>query len=270
MGDFTHLIGGVKSDGSPAPEMTRAHRASGAVPSRAYVTLGGRQYQKDAGSCTEHGYGAAVESWARTAVGADLQVCRLDGYYISRLMEGNGAERIDGGAYPSMVRLGWETRGRVTEARAPYDTKRVTTYVRPVEWEADAQLLKAKWARIPNDIEAMLPYLANGTPIPICHTVVGSMVNLGAGGIEGGGGPSLGKHCRLVVGYDLTRDDLRGSALVMTSWTGWGIPHPAIGEDSRFVGLTDSFSWVPFSVVNDPKWLDDAAVLSVPPVGVEA
>ena len=261
-----HLVGGAKSDGSDAPGMSSAYKAVGAIPAAALVAIGGRQYQADAGSCTAHGYSAAVESWANKVVKADLQLCRQDIYFMSRLMEGNGAERIDGGSYPSMVRTALSTRGTVTEARKPYAPHDVTTWRRPGEWEADARLLACRFDRIPGDVEAMFPFLADGTPVVVCHAVYPSMVNLPLGGVEDDHGTRMGGHCRLIVGYDLVREDV----LVMNSWRGWGLKHPEAEMDARFAGYTDSFSWVPFAVVNNPKWLDDAAVLAVPPAGVES
>lgn len=268
--DFLRLVGGAKSDGSEAPAMSGHYAAAGAIPAVAYCAIGGRQYQADAGSCTAHGYSAAVESWANKVVKADLQLCRQDIYYTSRLVEGNGAERIDGGAFPSMVRKALRELGTVTEARKPYNAHDVTTWRRPVEWNADALLLAPGFDRIPNDVEAMLPFLADGTPVVLCHAVYPSLFNLLPGGLENAAGTRMGGHCRIAVGYDLTRDDHRGALLVMNSWKGWGLPHPAKDEDARFAGYTDSFSWVPFPVVNDAKWLDDAAVLAVPPVGIES
>jgi hypothetical protein len=100
--------------------------------------------------------------------------------------------------------------------------------------------------------------VSNGNQVPICHAVDATLMNLPADGVEPGmTGGSLGGHCRSVVGYDLNR----GMVLCLNSWRGWGLPHPKKDTDSRFAGYTDSFSWIPFTVLNDPRWLNDTARL---------
>lgn len=253
--DFTFLVGGVKFDGEPPAPPIPSSFPSG-IPARAFSVIGNRQYQADAGSCTAHGYSAAIEAHVKRTTGADFQVSRQDMYLQSRAMERNGAESRDGGAYPSKVREGIRTRGLVSEARKKYVPHDVTTWRRPAAWDADAMLLACRFDPIAPNAVAILPILAEGGTVPYCHMVFDSINRVGQDGIERGVvGPVMGGHCRIFVGYDM---DI--GLLSMNSWRGWGAGHPTRPE------LADSFSWIPFDVANDPRWLQDAAVLAVPPV----
>ncbi len=252
------LVGGAKPEPFDAafPPL-RMKAAPFAGPPRFFCTIGGRQYQADAGSCTAHGYSAPVEGRA-ALMGADLQLCRMDIYRGSRWIEGNGAERVDGGAFPSRVRAWLSQYGTVTEARKAYNPAEVTTWAPPAEWAADRALLAPVYAPMVNSWQDIVAELSNGNQVPICHAVDRTLMNLPADGVERGmTGPSIGGHCRSAVGYDL----VKGAVLVLNSWKGWGLRHPEADTDSRFAGYNDSFSWVPFTVLNDPAWLNDTARL---------
>jgi len=153
--------------------------------------------------------------------------------------------------------------GTVTEARKPYRAADVTTWRPPAEWAQDRRLLAMTFDPMPATVDNLLWEVGGeGGAVAICHLVYSTIFRLNTGGIEGGvSGPVQGGHCRAVVGYDRdmpTNGFGTGAFLTMNSWAGWGIAHPTLPGN-------DSFSWVPFSVMADPKWLQDAARLSVPP-----
>lgn len=266
MGEFNRFVGGAKPEPFDlAFPPLRAKAAPFAGPRRAFCSIGRRQYQADAGSCTGHGYSAPVEGQA-AALGADLQLCRMDIYRGARWIEGNGAETRDGGAFPSRVRAWLAEYGTVTEARKPYAPHEVTTWRPPVEWADDRALLAPVYEAMRNTSADIVAEVSNWRQVPICHAVDAQMLNLPADGVERGmTGGSLGGHCRSVVGYDLDRDFGLlgvGGVLVMNSWKGWGLPHPERATDARFAGYDDSFSWVPLTVIDrDLRWLNDTARL---------
>lgn len=253
---FDHLVGGALFD--PIDEafpLLRAAARPFAGPRRFMHTIGGQQYQADAGSCTAHGYSVPIEAVAAT-LGADFQVCRQDLYYGARRVENNGAETRDGGAYPSKVREWMRDYGTLPESVKAYRPADVTTWKPPASVANRRRLLAALYAPVALSADAVLSELTTRGPLPLCHAVYGQMVNsLPADGVEGGAaGAVLGGHCRAAVGYDL--DHAAGPCiLVMNSWKGWGIAHPDSATDSRFAKNRDSFSWVRFAVFNDAKWL---------------
>lgn len=264
MPDFIHLAGGARlePDDAAFPRVAFGYAADPAdLPESHYLTVGGRQYQADAGSCVAHGYSAVVESFAAER-GAGLQLCRQDIYFGARWVEHNGAETRDGGAFPSKAREWLANYGTVTEARKPYKASDVTTWRPPAEWAPDRKLLSVGFAAVSRTAEHLMTEVADGKAVAVCHSVYPSLFHLGVGGIEGGvSGPSQGGHCRAIVGYDRTKATNGfgpGAFLVLNSWQGWGIQHPTQA------GI-DSLSWVPFSVMADPKWLNDAAVIDRPP-----
>lgn len=265
MSEFTHLAGGARlePDDPAFPRVGVGYAADPAeLPESMYLKVGGRQYQADAGSCVAHGYSAAVESYAAEA-GMGLQLCRQDIYFGARWVEHNGAETRDGGAFPSKAREWLANYGTVTEARKPYKAPDVTTWRPPVDWAADRKLLSVGFVAVSRTAEHLMTEVADrNRAVVICHSVYPGLFHLGVGGIESGvSGGSQGGHCRAIVGYDRTKATNgfgTGAFLVLNSWQGWGIQHP------KQAGI-DSLSWVPFSVMNDPKWLNDAAVIDRPP-----
>lgn len=268
MRDFTQLVGGVKFDPPADPAFPPVSFAGfggdvDSLPDRVLLRVGGKQYQADAGSCIAHGYGAVGESFA-AEIGAALQLCRQDIYFGARYVEGNGAEKRDGGAFPSRARQWLRDYGTVTEARKPYKASDVTTWRPPADWAADRLLLAMTFEPIPLTAEAIMWEVGHSRgAVAICHLVYPTLFRLNVGGIEGGAtGAMTGGHCRAVVGYDKTMATNGygvGAFLVLNSWQGWGLPHPSQPG-------VDSLSWVPFSVMTDPKWLQNADRLALPPV----
>lgn len=272
MGAWDHLVGGVRFDppadaAFPPASIFGAGLFHAGLPRKAFPVLGGKQYQADAGSCTAHGYSKPIESWAKRQ-GADFQVCRQDLYRGARWIEGNGAENFDGGAFPSKVREWLRGYGMVSEARKPYNAHDVTTWKPPAEWAKDRALLVCGFDPLPLSASAILFEVgSNGNPVAICHKVTDSIFNVGVSGTEVFvDGPTLGGHCRAVVGYDLDRlVGGEGCALIANSWKGWGVAHPLFGMDSRFDNEPDSYSWMPLSSLENPAFLQNADRLSAPP-----
>lgn len=268
MPDFAHLVGGVKFDPPVDPAFPPVSYGAGGgdvstLPRRVMLRVGGRQYQADAGSCTAHGYSAVVESYAAER-GMGLQLCRQDIYFGARYVEGGGAERRDGGAYPSKVRQWLRDYGTVTEARKAYKAADVTTWRPPADWAPDRKMLAPEFEPLAPTVDAMLWEIGHERgALAICHLVYNSIFHLGVGGIEGGvSGGVQGGHCRAVVGYDRdlpTNGYGTGAFLVLNSWAGWGLSHP------DQVGV-DSLSWVPFTVATDPNWIQTVDRLAVPPI----
>lgn len=272
--DFTNLVGGVKFDrpvdeAFPPVSYSAAGKWHAGLPRRFFAVLGGKQYQDDAGSCTAHGYPKVVESWAKK-IGADFQVCRQDAYFGARFLEGNGAERRDGGAYPSYVRRWYREHGTVGEERKKYRPADVTTWRPPADWKDDRALLSHGYDPIPRTADAALFEMgSNGLPTAICHLVTDSINRVTAEGLERFvDGPVLGGHCRAAVGYDLDLfigGAVTPSILVANSWRGFGIPHPLFATDSRFDDEPDSFSWMPLASFENPRFLQDNDRLAQPP-----
>ena len=103
MPDFIHLAGGARLDPDDAafPRVAFGYAADPAdLPESHYLTVGGRQYQADAGSCVAHGYSAVVESFAAER-GAGLQLCRQDIYFGARWVEVESDE-----AAPQVMNVG--------------------------------------------------------------------------------------------------------------------------------------------------------------------
>lgn len=273
MGRWDHLIGPARFDppvdlAFPPVSYGEAGVFSAALPQRVYPLLGGKQYQADAGSCTAHGYSVPAESWARTT-GADFQVCRQDLYFGARFVEGNGAETRDGGAYPSMVRTWLRDYGTVDESRKPYAAHDVTTWRPPAAWAADRRLLAMTYVPLPLTASAILFEVGTtGVPVAICHTVTDSINHVTGDGVERFvDGTVLGGHCRAVVGYDLLDHVIggEGCVLIKNSWHGFGVAHPLHGSNPFFVDEVDSFTWMPLSSLEDPRFLQSADRLAVPP-----
>ncbi len=269
--DFSGLIGPEKFDPPEDPAFPPVSYATSGtwhagLPRKTFLVLGGKQYQANAGACTMHGYPRVVEAWARRT-GADFQVCRQDGYFGARYLEGNGAEKRDGGAYPSLVRRWFAEYGTVDESRKPYDANQVTTWRPPASWAADRALLSMRFDPLPLNADAVLFEVgSNQGAVAICHRVTDSINHVTADGIERFvDGPTLGGHCRAVVGYDLDMFGGQGGALIANSWRGWGAPHPLFGTDSRFDDEPDSFSWMPLTSLADPKFIQNFDRLAVPP-----
>ena len=258
-----HLKGGVLLDPriDPAfPPVAYSYSeapSEGMAPTR-YLALGGRQYQADAGSCTAHGYSAAVEAFA-TKVGASLQLCRQDMYYGARWIEGGGAERVDNGAFPSNVRRWLYEYGTVPEARKAYAPHDVTTWRPDPSWAADRLLLNCRFDPVPMTVDAILHELGDrGMVVVICHTASAGIDRVGADGIERYiPTPDRWAHCRAVTGYDR----VAGVFEVMNWWRSWGV-----ARRSDPVAYPDSFSYMPFADLVNPAFLQSADVLAIPPV----
>lgn len=263
-GAFDSLIGGVKPDPEdPDFPLVRASAAPFAGPRRFFTTLGRPQFQRHAGSCTAHGYGAVIEAAAQK-IGADFDVCRQDLYFGSRWLEGNGAERVDGGAFPSKVREWCRTRGVLPEVVKPYNPDDVTTWRPPSFWSARRRLLACTFTPITLSADAIMAEVAQDRAVAICHSVYAQMTDgLGADGVEKPpAGKSLGGHCRTVIGYDL--DHPAGPSLLVGNWwKGWGIAHPTNPA------WRESCSWVPFKTLEAPRWLDTADRLAALPEGIQ-
>jgi hypothetical protein len=264
-----HLVGGVKFDPPADPAFPPvawlyAQPLTETQPRSKFLVLGGMQYQSSAGSCTAHGYSTVPESYA-AGIGADLNLCRQDMYFGARWLEGNGAERIDGGAYPSKVREWLRDYGTVTESRQPYDPRIVTTWRPPAEWAADRHLLSMVFEPMPLQVGPLLHEIGvNELPIAFCHAVTSAIDRVGPDGTEHtDNGEVLGGHCRAVVGYDMDRGG--GAFLIRNSWKGWGVRHPLAATDSRFAAQVDSFSWISFNEFVSPAFLQSADRLSLPP-----
>lgn len=260
MSDLRSLVGGVKFDAEPPPPpMSGAFSAAAPMDPVKFCTIGRRQVQAGAGSCGPHAATAMIEAWAKKTMGANLEIARLDVYDVAREEEGNGAEGRDGGVFPSMLRRAFERRGFISEARVPYDWRKATTYRRPAEWEADAQLNRCKFAVAPNDINAILPLVNDDTVVGLAHACYDSIFNLRPDGIEQGRvGQLVGGHWRVVCGYDIPK----GMLLLWNWWESWGIRHPEFDETG--------FSWVPFEVIQDGKWTQDTSFLATPPAGIQS
>ncbi len=267
-GEHDHLIGGAKiaprSDAHPRL-FAAGPQFSGAVR-RHFPVLARRQRQSSAGSCTAHGASHALESDVLARTGAVVNVCRLDLYRGSRLVEGNGAETRDGGAYPDNVWRWLREYGTLSEVVAAYDPSLVTSWTPKPEWAADRLAFTADVRPIPVSADAILAELEKDRCVPMAHLVYRSIDEAGRTGVERGpdGGAVLGGHMRDFCGFDLDKTFAiaglgTGALLVANSWAGWGIEHPLRATDSRFEFQDESFSWIPLSVLTARDFVMETA-----------
>ncbi len=269
--DFSGLIGPEKfdspvDDAFPPASYFGAAQFHAGLPRKMFPVLGGKAYQDDAGSCTAHGYSAPIEAWARK-IGADFQVCRQDLYRGARWIEGNGAEKRDGGAFPSMVRRWLLEYGMVDESRKPYNAHEVTTWRPPAEWAADRALLTTKLDPIPLTADAVMAEIgSNGNIVAFCHKVTDAINRVNhTDGIEASdSGAVLGGHCRAVAGYDLEGHPAT-PLLLKNSWRRYGIAHPLFSTDTRFDDEPDSYSWMSIASFENAKFIMNVDRLAVMP-----
>ena len=242
------LIGGaLRAEEDPAAPRLARFRPVGALPASAFCTLSNPQYQSSASSCLAHAVELVLASDVKARTGAHIAVCRLDIYYGARVLAGDWPRDV--GSYPHLAEQWLRERGTLPEILAPYDPSLVTTWKPKPEWAADRAAWTATLERLPADVEQIKAEIAKDRGVVLCHNVDRQMVSeAGTTGAERGmTGPSLGGHARAVMGYD----DARGAFLVVNSWKGWGIPHPA---DPAW---RDSISWVPYGVMVNPAWSFD-------------
>jgi len=224
------------------------------MPTEGYLPIGRNQRQRHAGTCLAHTYGAAIEGDA-VAVGAHgYEASIMDAYFGGRWIEGNGAEKRDGGIYPSKMISWFEDYGVLTDVRAPYDPNAVTTYRPDPRWAEERALSRATFIPIPTTTAAILAALEQGRHVAFCHFVHDSIFNVSrtTGEEEIAPGAVLIGHARLLVGW---RD---GWLLAMNWWENFGVPHPEHPDRG-------GFSWIKADEIADPRFLYHAAVLAVPP-----
>lgn len=275
MSRFAHLKGGVRFDQPTDPAFpplafARAGLVLPAIPDEGYLLLSDPQKQRRAGSCVPHGYGGCVESRAKLS-GIDFQVSIQDWYFGGRYLEGNGAERRDGGTYPSLARRWAREYGLLGADRAPYDDSTVTTWRPKAEWAADRRLLGCEFDPLPVSRDSLLYELAvNRGLVPVCHAGTKGIDNVGADGMERfvplDPNEKPWGHCRDLCGWNLRLlPEQGGCGLVWNWWDGFGIPHPRAHLDNRFELHRDSFSWISFRDLVNRAFVQDAARLATPP-----
>lgn len=275
---FDHLKGGVKFDRPTDPAFpplafARVGALPAAFPRKGFRVVGSPQKQRRAGSCLPHGYSAAVEAWAKEHRHADFQVSIMDWYFGGRYLEGNGAETVDGGTYPTKGRAWSDQYGLLSAARAPYDDSQVTLWRPKPEWAADRRTLRAGFDPIPVERDSILYALGmEEMCVPWCHRATGGIDQVGADGNEVyiANGQQWG-HCRLLCAWDMDRPMPDGTgAFGSLNWWGldpshgitgrWGIAHPTQPE------WADGFSWISFNSFFKGFVDDTARLVRVPMV----
>jgi hypothetical protein len=271
---FDHLKGGVKFDQPPDPAFPPlAFSRAGSVLPPDFPRAGSRrlarpQKQKRAGSCVPHGKSYLIESYVLEFVLADFQVSIMDWYFGGRWIEGNGAETVDGGQFPSKARQWADEYGLLSATRAPYVDSQVTIWRPRPEWAADRIELRAKLEPIPVERDTILYALGvEKRVVSICHRATDGIDNIPANGNERYI-PSSQRwgHCRDIDAWDLDRvfaDGIGGVRLL--NWWGdpdagmpWGVGIP--GTEWR-----DGTSWMSFNSLLAPGFVDDADRLVVAP-----
>lgn len=276
MTDFLPFVGGARLRPQDAGWPPLSFSTAGtfkATKRRHFVTLAAPQYQAHAGSCYPHATTFAAESDVLARTGAIVNLCRMDTYFGARWLENAGAETRDGGCFTAEILRWLREYGTVSEARKAYNASEVTTWRPSPSWAADRRLMAPDFQLIPVAADPILAELEAGRAVVFAHFVYRQLTDNPAGGVEIGpdGGPVLGGHARCFVGYDLDRVFVNagtGGLCVRNWWRGWGRPHPS-GDDPRFSGHSDSYSWIPFSVLTKPRFVMDVARLAKP-IAVEA
>lgn len=227
---------------------------SASMPAEGFLPIGRVQRQRQAGSCVAHTYGAAIEADAAEIGALGYEVSLMDAYFGGRWIEGNGAEKRDGGIYPSKMIEWFENYGVLTDVRAPYNPDAVTTYRPDPRWASERALSRATFVPIATTKDAILGALERGRTVAFCHFVHDSIfrVSRDTGDERVEPGANLGGHARLIVGW---RD---GRLLVMNWWENFGVAHPVHADRG-------GFSWIRADEIADPRFLYHAAVLAIPP-----
>ncbi len=267
---FLHLVGGVKPGlTDPAhPRLALGWGKFSGTVRQAYPLLARPQYQAAAGSCGAHDLSFVLESDARHRAGAITQVCRMDVYRGARWLEGGGSEHVDAGIVMENGYRWLREYGTLSEARKAYNPAEVTTWAPDPSWAADRALWTADFQPLPIAVDPILAELEAGRCVSFSHLVYGQMESQAATtGVETGpdGGVVYGGHARCFCGFDLDWSSSgfgTGALLLRNWWKNWGVRHPLAPTDNRYAGMTDSFSWLPFSVINAPKFIEDAARLA--------
>lgn len=225
-----------------------------AMPAEGFLPIGRVQRQRHAGSCVAHTYAAAIESDAVEAGAFGYECSIMDAYFGGRWIEGNGAEKRDGGIYPSKMIEWFRDYGTLTDVRAPYNPDAVTTYRPDPAWAEERALSRATFIPIATTKDAILAALEQGRAVAFCHFVHDSIfrVDRTTGREDVAPGAVLGGHARLIVGW---RD---GWLLVMNWWENFGVPHPQHPDRG-------GFSWIRADEIGDLRFLYHAAVLAIPP-----
>lgn len=224
------------------------------MPTEGFLPIGRIQRQRHAGSCVAHTYAAAIEADANKAGALGYEVSIMDAYFGGRWIEGNGAEKRDGGIYPSKMIAWFRDYGVLMDVRAPYDPNAVTTYRPDPRWAEERALSTAIFDQIPTTTNAILAALESGRHVAFCHYVHDALFRVprDTGREDVAPGAVLGGHARLIVGW---RD---GWLLVMNWWENFGVPHPEHPDKP-------GFSWIRADEIADPRFLYHAAVLAIPP-----
>lgn len=263
-----HLVGGCKAEAATPKPL--AYAAAGGItadtPRKNFPILARPQYQSSAGSCAPHGATFVLESDVAERTGADVELCRLDVYRGARLLENNGAERVDGGSYPSLLHRWIRDFGTLSEIHAPYDPSLVTTWKPDPALDAERALLNGDLQPIPVAVGPIVAELAAGRCVAFWHQVYGNMTDIPKDGIEREPqGRSLGGHYRAFIGYDMDQEVTGYGPGVLYAhnwWRSWGIAHPWAANHPDFEAHRDSVSIIPFSLLGAPGLFDGAARLA--------